>query len=240
MAGKITRGKKGASHIEIVLSFVIFLGFLIFLIAIFKPFDIIRGGETYLDIAERGIKEKGSVELRFLTLKLDENKSLEKCFCFDYGFEDVIVKDKNYEVVNARSKKGKEEKICIDSAEYFFYIYSYKDFVENNFDSSECISLGEGDYTLGLFRSYDLLSWKKLNSIREEYEANYTDIKSEFGVPASKDFSFSIRKTGEDEVILETEKKPGKGVRVLARSSPVQIAYSNGTLKYAILNIQTW
>ncbi len=239
------KGKKAVSHVDIILSFVIFTGFLIFLIAIFKPFKISGGEEVYLDMAERKIRDLTSTEVKFLTIRLNANTEIENCFCFDYDFSNVTVKNKNYSFVNALSKeKGKGRKgrkVCIDNKEVFFYIYSCEDFKEERFDSSNCIDLEENNYTLGLFRKYDMASWRKLNELNKSYEENYDEVKNEIGLPGSKDFSFNIRKTeAAGEVILRVKKEPPKGVKVLARDIPIQIVHENGTLNYAILNIRVW
>lgn len=231
------RGKKGISHVEMILSFVIFIGFLIFLFAIFKPLRVVSGGEVYLDILERGINDNVSIDVNFQTLKINDSVDVN-CFCIEYSLKNIIVKNENEIIIN--SETG--DNLCMESLDKFFYIYSSEEF-----ESSEGISLSscsflekDKNYTLGLFRSYSFYSNRSLKKLHYETANNYDDVKDKLELRASKDFSFSLRMKESNEIILENTKKPGKGVRVLARDVPVQIVYNNGKFEYALLNIQVW
>jgi len=241
------KSRKGMSHIEVILSFVIFMGFLIFLFAIFNPLKISSSNDVSLDIVERIIKNNVSARVDFLTLKL--NYTADKCFYFTYNssLKNISVKNESYDNAGAYSRnvgggQMKEEEqrikreINIDSTGKFFYIYSYEGFVENDFDNSDCDDLNEKDYTFGLFRSYEMVSFTKLENLGDNYNLDYEKLKKGFGL--KQDFSFNIKDTS-GKNILNTTKRTPKTI-VLARNEPIQLVYNNGTLKYAILNIQVW
>jgi len=239
---RLIKNKKGMSHVEIVLSFVIFIGFLIFIFSIFNPFRVSDEKEIYLNIIERGIKEQTNVEFKFLSLSLNQSLG-EACFYFEYNLSNVVVKNESYDFVAAFSEKsGNKRRIYINGTGSFFYIFSCEEFNESNFSSQHCKKLKQKDYTLGLLRRYDVTSYSKLENLTKKYDLNYEGIKGEIGLPSSKDFSFSVRDTNlsSRKPILTVNKTISKQVGILTRDVPIQLLYSNGTLKYAILNIQVW
>jgi hypothetical protein len=228
--------KKGFSHIEVVLSFIIFLGFVIFLFAIFNPFKINTKSDVYIDMTERAIMDNISAKINFFTLKLKEGAS--SCFYFTYGLNlsNIVVKDNNYERLGASSILiDNKKQIKIDGTGNFFYIYSSDEFEENAVSGS-CGELTSEEYSIGLFRIYKMVSFSKLNSLIEKHNSDYSNLKKEMGL--TKDFSFNVRESS-GNIIVTTDKKPPK-IEVFARDEPIQLVYQNGSFKYAILNIRVW
>jgi len=238
---RLIKNKKGMSHVEIILSFVIFVGFLIFAFSIFNPFKVSDEKEVYLNIVERGIRERTSVEFKFLSLSLDQSLKRE-CFYFEYNLSNIIVKNESYDFVEALSQNGgNKRKIYINGTGSFFYVFSCEEFDESIFSTQGCKKLKRGNYTLGPLRRYDVTSYSKLKNFTKKYDSNYERLKEEIGLPSSKDFSFSVRETKEPwKIILGVNKTISKQVGILARDVPMQIVYRNGTLKYALLNIEVW
>ena len=226
------KNKKGAAHVEIILSFAIFIGFLIFLIVVFKPFQFRGGGDVYLDTLERGISSYAAVEVNSFAIRL--NQSSTGCFWFEDSSTNVSARNMSNAPVDAKSENGK---VYINGQGDFFYIYSSPAFSETAFDLTACME--KANYTLGLTRSISALSDAKLEELKSRVENDYAALKTELSLPASKEFTFGVRST-QDELILTVSKNIPKGVNVFARNIPVQVAYENRTLVYAILNIQTW
>lgn len=243
------KNKKAMSHVEVILSFIIFTGFVIFLLAILNPFKSLSGGQVYLDAAERGIKDAASVNVDFLTIKVNTDIS-GNCFSFEYhsALNKIIVKDENYNPVDAYSTgTGDVRNIVINGKEGFFYIYSCEKFNEKSFSGS-CQGLSEGGtgYTLGLARDYKMLSLDKLTELKTKYENDYENAKKDIGLPASKEFLFSVRDTSKStlgkeaaDYILKVEKTVPK-TKVLARDIRTWMVDEDGTIEYVILNVQVW
>lgn len=226
------KSKKAVSHIEIILSFVIFAGFVTFIFSVFNPFSVREASELHLNIVERAIKDFISLKIELLALRL--NQTPDKCFYFNYTFEsNIIVKNEKDEFVDA-SNNGKNT--YIDNKGEFFYIYSCEIFEEQAVNYPECIKIE--NYTLGLHKDYEMVSYDKLVELKNYYENNYSALKESFKIPENEDFLFSVSDTL-GSIELTTEKTIPR-TRVSARNVPIQLAYKNGTFRYAILNIQTW
>tara|TARA_Y100000310_G_C20652882_1_gene800414 strand:- start:1273 stop:2001 length:729 start_codon:yes stop_codon:yes gene_type:complete len=241
----VLKNKKGAvSHIEMILSFIIFVGFLIFLFAIFKPFRIASSSETYVDVVERGIKENVSVNVNFQTLKLTGTNP--GCFCIPYSLKKVIVKNVNEVKILDSNVETDGNRLCIKNSQIFFYISSSEEFPNNignlynpNPPGDICDELTD-NYDLGLFRTYDFYSNRKLNKLHSDTLNNYDEVKDYFDITSSKDFSFSVRDKEDGIIIKENTKKAVTGVRVIARDVPIQRVNNNGNYDYLLLNIRVW
>jgi len=247
MREKINR-KKAISHVEVILSFTIFIGFLIFLFVIFKPFGGFNKEDIYVDIVERGIINHTLSEVVAFSLKL-KNPIEERfsCFGFEYDVDNgVVVKNESYDLVNSCvEKKGSKSTIYIEGKGIFFNIYSNELFeTDDSFDSEKCKKLKEDrDYVLGLVRKYGMLSRERLIQLKERCKnaETYEELKKKFGIPSSKEFAFSVKDTlGKELEDLELSKEVPEGIRVTARSLPIQLVYANGDMRYAILNVRVW
>ena len=239
------KAKKGISHVEMILSFVIFVGFLIFLIAIFKPFSIEQKG-VYTENIERSILDYASVNITFLAIKVSNVPIDKTCFEFEYKFSSPPYPQKNIIVKNSSEIYFKTEKqgnnINIQGGNNFYYILSSETFTENSFIPGAC---HDAIVALGLSREYKMLSYQKIEDIKNRYSNDYNALAQELGIPASKSFSFSIR-DNQNNFILRTEEPKGK-FTVTARDIPVQIIHENsnygsvaGNITYAKLNIKVW
>jgi len=224
--------KKGISHIEMILSFVIFMGFLIFVLSIFQPFKTEEKGDINLDTLEREILDKIVVNVESFSINLVSKKD---CFYFPYSTDKVAVKDEDGEIVEGYSSGGN---IFIRSSKQFFYIYSSNEFIEKSFSGS-CNALKETDYSLGLFKTLKMASSIKLEQLQQDYTQDYENTKKVLEIPASQEFSFSVRDTLGTN-LLGVEKQVPRTEKVLARDVPIQISYPDGNFKYAVLNIRTW
>lgn len=234
--------KKAMSHIEMILSFVIFVGFLIFIIAIFNPFKDASPNRLYLDMLERNIKENAKTELIFLTTGLDINPAnipnYPGCFFFVYNLSKISVKnsDNNHVESLTRVISG-NNRIFIKSNRDFYYIYSSEEFKEDNFEYSNCMALSAADYKLGLFRKYDFISNNSMVNMEKEYYDNYELLKEKLQIPADMEFAFSAKTN--DAIFAKAENK-NAGKRAVARELPIEIVYADGEFKTGVLNIKIW
>ena len=241
MANKIN-SKKGVSHLEIILSFIIFLGFLIFLLAIFRPTSFSKDTDSDLNILEESIQSQISTPLAFITLNLNDDVEIQECFFINYELDiinNVIVKNKDGNIVNAETDE-ENKRIYIDSSnEKFFYLYFSEKLEEKEFIKDSCIEIDSSNYHLGLYRNYNLTSYEKLEDLREEYNNDYENLKNQLGVPTTKEFAFVVRETLGNDIIVARKRTEGP-VNIISRDVTIQILYNNGTFGYGILNIQTW
>ncbi len=232
--------KKGASHLEIILSFIIFLGFSLFLLAIFRPTTFLKYTDTDLNILETSIKSVTLTPISFITLNLNKDIEIQECFFINYelNLDNVIVKNKDGEIVNAETDKENERIYIYSISEKFFYVYFSEKLEEKEFIEDSCTEIDSSNYHLGLYRNYNLTSYEKLENLKQDYTNDYENLKNQLGIPTTKEFAFIVKDTRGNDIIVA--RKRVEQPNVLARDITIQILYNNGTLRYGILNIQTW
>ena len=225
--------RKGISHLEVILSLVIFVGFTLFLLVIINPFNTTKSRYVTLDTMERGIGLETNIELSQITLSL--NKDVTGCFGVELPLEDNVIAKNENDIRFGAKRIGNKIYIAPDGK--FYTVYSSREFEEND-PGTNCINLVIGDYNLGLLRNYSVTSFSKVESLKEKYDSDYENLKKELGISTS-DFSFIIMDTQGNEIIKATRSRATK-INVDVRNVPVQLVYKNGTIKYVMLNIQTW
>ncbi len=232
--------KKGLGHVEMILSFVIFITALLFLISIFNPFetrDDIQ--EDYLDRLEKEFSRKMSGEVSFRALFLDEE---EECFRIqgygDGGGENIIIKNEDMELVEGKIQ-GQHLVVGANESD-FFYIFSSNLFEEN--DEINCQTppqpndLDSDKYNMGMWRKYTVYENESLYDLKEEYYDDYEDLKSELRIPRDREFSFLLRNIEDGKVIIEANKW-GAQREVYTKNKNIRIIYKDGEIEYKELGL---
>ena len=99
------KAKKGISHIEVVLSFVIFISFLVFLLTILNPLVFLKEKKSSLANLEKEIEKQTSTEVKFLSISLENN---EGCFLFEHSLSNITVKDEEGNKTDALSRNNEK------------------------------------------------------------------------------------------------------------------------------------
>lgn len=235
--------KRGISHIEVIISFVVFVGFLFFLFAFIKPVRNTEISQTILDLSQQGIEDYTNVNYSYISVKLSDSLVFDGKLCFaipisiDNGR--IVVKDKKDVEVNSGAD---ESKIYISQdSEKFYTIYASSVF-ELKGALSDCKDLvKDTDYSLGFLSEYQVLSNESIFQLKERYDSNedYISLKRYFKIPDSNNFGFSIRETNGDEIISAMRSPPAR-ISVIARDVPSQLIYKTGEIKFVIMNVQAW
>ena len=233
--------KNAQGHVEIIFSFVIFISFLSFLLISFNPFKTTSNTETYLYLAQTQIEKLITKEISLLTLNLNNPKST--CGYFDYedtGEEDIITKNSSGYIYNStRGTGGTQIYIGFSPSNNFYLIYFSDDFKEKSISTTTCSLLPTTNYTLGLLRTYSVVSFKEINeTFSNSYTLDRANLKKKIGIPETKDFSlnfYDLTRTS----IKELGTPPEKTV-IYAREIPVQFMYPDGKFEYGFMQIKIW
>lgn len=230
-----------------IISFVIFIGFLMFLIAIF-PFRNPEKTTIGLDAAERGITNFSDMNLVYLTIALNETArdkiatNAVKCFFLDPNItlDKIIVKNETGSIVQSSVRlAGTKKAVYINGAGKFYQIYSSPDFQISSYNDN-CIEIKESDgLSFGLVRRSQTLSYRKLLNLNTSYYLNYNNLRTQFSIPPREDFGFILREVNGAEILRAMKSRPARA-NVFARDVPIEVSYDNGTFGYFVLNVQSW
>ena len=236
--------KKGAAHIEMILSFVIFISFLIFVFAFINPVKRTEPSRALLNIAEQEIIKNSSINITTVSLKLNYTPSAP-CFSInllELGI-DGIIGDKNVIARNSSdnitgSRKTNAD-LDIETSGDFYKIFASEDFNAASYSQPGCEAIKTENITIGQVTTAKTMSFKKLEMFSQAYAQDYNSLKKNINFPGRNDFGF-VLKDNPKNVILNASKEKPKSAIVIAKEQPVEIVYEDSSSIVAVLNIQAW
>lgn len=246
--------KKG-SHIEMVLSFIVFVTFLVFLYAIIAPSIRKQSDKDYLlEYLEENIIKESSSDLDYYSLTLT-NKPTSNCFVVDDGdfpsSLNIIVKNaSSNDKINAQiyrsgdtgdsnngdiviKPENKEKEFRIYYSDKFAQIISLVD--------TACPILEKGtDYYFNFIRrenlvySADFANNLKCSTSNNEYSA----LKDKFNIPDGREFAFEF-----GEVLsysCNIEAKNNAKTNIYSDEIPVLYFDDNANINTGSLTVYVW
>lgn len=236
MRGKIN--KKGASHFEMIISFVFFVGFVFFVFMILKPYDTSTlSGVVVVELYD-SFEEKVHTNLSNVFLKVNYT-GVSDCFYVQLP-EEVFV----YSIANGNShviKLGGAEvdsnidgvNLNIKRGEDFFKVAISPEFENENIGECEVLN----DYELGQPVERRVVSYKSLIEMNESYFNSYEELKKELKMPPIFDFAIVLEN-------LSIKMEPQHGipnlVDVMAREYVLGVLKSDGTLTNERFSLRIW
>lgn len=230
------KGKKAMGHVEMIISFVIFVSIITFLLIIFKPMIVFtKTTSASLDIAESQILENISIELTVQSVNISNEILDGNCVSLakpEAIKDKVIMRNSTYNRINAKTD-GAGNLINFQKSGDFYRISSSEEFVESSYNPTECPSQ---NYGLGVVKTYYKVSETYLNNLFGNYTSDYQKLKTQLGL--KNDFNLILRDNGGE--LLRAEIYKPSGIEVMARDVLIEILDKDGNVKSAILNIQVW
>jgi len=235
----ITKAKKAQIHVEMVVSFVIFLGFLLFLLYYLNPIGREEMNFSSLDKLQDKVINNISIEYKSVSLIINSRPSKE---CIDIGKNDFI--NQKFIAYNpdgvkiGAEEQGGSHKINIDpvTSAGTYKILSSDVFTEKA-TFPPCTSFT--DYNWGLVEKSQAVFTDYLSLFNESYINDYFKLKQELGL--EKDFDFVVY--DENRVVIYNESLSVlnvKGNNILSRDLPLIMINKYGIKKKIILNLRVW
>ncbi len=214
-------GIRAQGHVEIILSMVLFVGFLIFIFIFMNPFLKTKQEPVIIDIQEEIISEISS-EIGVLSVIVN---SSDDCYSLDnvndeYGDNFIEVQD----LKNPRR-----------------YIIYYGDFFDDQKRGKISCTLSKEsrNFSLGLYTKESIIVEEKIKDLKERYETDYSGLKQALEV---RDFLFNFRDMDEervDEWSIVNKKIP-ENVDVVSKDIPIRVMDNKAEIYEMILNIKVW
>ena len=239
--------KKRGTHVGVVISFMIFVTFLVFLYTIVQP--AIRTGtskQTLLDPLEEDLISWVSTDLTTVSIGIDKTAT-QNCL----KLNNLITKTEiNTTLVVINDSGNTFNSYVIGSTGNFGLLIdrtgSETDFfkvrISEEFDSigpggpSGCGDLNEGSgYNIGLIRTDKYVFESKVGESMEEYKNDYEGIKDILKV--SDEFGFGF--TYANDTVIKTE-DVNVPISVFAREIPIQYIDEEASIVSGLINIRIW
>lgn len=244
--------KRGITHIEIILSFLIFVGFVIFALYFFSPLENSRFIESSLSYAIKEIDKRAKVNLRVYSVKLPENIPSEDYASVDTpsiaASDSIRVEDYLGEKVNS-GKSVPDKKVYFELIEFYqennakiAYIKISDGFIFPDSLNSQPDPVETRVAEIISSNEIELISEDKMNELKNSYDNNYKDLKTQFNLPRIN-FVFSLNgDEGSDleKIIPDNEEKPPEDIDIYSKEERVEILRSDGRTEFANLIVKIW
>src|SRR3989344_9643961 len=224
--------KRGISHIEIILSFIIFVGAIAFALYFFNPADSDRLIDTSLNYGFREIIEYTEVEVQTFSVDIDgtgiDDDEIDIGSNIDAVPVNISGVNSNY---GTRVERYEGSVLSAIRGGDFVHIqrpgsgWQTIDFVSISY--SDEFSLGSGVtgaheekyYRLASSTSKKVLGERLFLELVQQYVANYTILKEEFNIPPRVNFGFSLEYSNGT---IKAERQIPEGLEVFSEKKRVE------------------
>lgn len=246
MIKKILKRKKSQIHVEMIISFVIFVGFLIAIFFIINPLAVKKTDYTLINNLQDKVIENLSFDYSSVSLTLDEGLSFSgDCFIVSnpFNISSILeVQDTSGSILEASNNFLNKELIIDKSstADKRYYKLYFSDEFNPSLDiPSGCSTLDEANYSFGLFVNNEGVLYENLVPFNNLYIQDYDKLKKELGIEG--DFEFVIYDINRSVILNESLYKHRiKNINVISREMPLKTLDKNSQEKNIILNLRAW
>jgi len=232
---------KKASHVGVVLSFVIFITFLIFLYSILEPaLKTQKDKQAILDSLKIKLIKNFSADLTTTSINLE--KGVVSCFEIEQisgvSVLNSIVKDRFDNLVNSFPKSGNLQIDPKSANNKFFKIFYSSEFNESE-NLGSCDFIDSDNYLRGFSKTKEYVFEKKIIEIKELMaDENFYEIfKQNLGISIGNEFGFSF--TNNIGEIIGTKEK-NISTNIYVEEIPIQYVNNEANINSGKLNIRVW
>lgn len=230
------KGDKRGSHVGVVISFVIFVTFLVFLYSIISPaLRLGQNKEALSKHLELELIEKTSAELTTASVSLGSGS--QTCVRLNNLISalgigsNVIVKNDEGETIPSYVSSGNLD-IDRGTSGTFFKIYYSPEFGELS-SGSGC---SEISYNLGITKTEEYVFESKVINLINYYP-NYETLKNELKIPEGTEFGFGIVRDNSTETETNLEEI---STNVYIKQIPINYVSENGDILSGYLKTKIW
>ncbi|MFH1238292.1 MAG: hypothetical protein ABIH79_02040 [archaeon] len=227
--------KKGAAHLEMIISFVFFLGFVFFLFLTLKPYDMTVLSSSVVAGLYDSFEERIHTNLTNFFLKA-EYTGPSSCFyiqlpneIFEYGFTKSLVTDVSDVEI---SSEFENNNLNINSNEIFYKVAISPEFHNNDLSSCEQLS----NYSLGSLIERRVSSYHSLVNMSTRYIEDYENLKYDLNVPDVFDFGITCKELPE----INMERLVPSLGDVVSRNYVLEVLKDTGEVINARFTIKVW
>jgi hypothetical protein len=217
------------SHVEVIISFIIFVTFILFIFSIVEP-SISTQKDKKNMFEGVDLKIIGEVSSNMTTITVNFGGGSGGCVDLDnlnIG-KNIVVKDAYGEGVSSSADDNSLE-INGESGETFFKIYYSEEFDE--LDGSGC---SPTSYDLGLTKTSKYIFQKK---VMELISRDYETLKTEFNISEGVDFGYGIILSNGTTIETNQEQLP---TNVYIRETPIEYVDLDGNILEGYLKTRIW
>ena len=241
---------KRGSHVGMILSFVIFITFIVFLYSVFKP--AINTGENkkaILDDVEKGVLENISSNFTTAIVQIKNGKnSRDNCIQFQGLLSSLFISGISYNymlkvkddsgTIQSGYQFGGADLIIdrTDNSKTFFKIYLSPNFT--TIGTKSCTLIPGNNFNVGSITTDNFPFESKINYLADYYTNSYNKLKADLKIIPGNDFGFVFTKS--DGTVGASAGNPPKTANVFTDEVPIQYIDNNANILSGFINIKVW
>jgi len=233
------KNERGLSHVEAILSFVLFTGFLIFAFFFFSPFSGNRLLDSSNDYAVREIMNNVTIDMESYAIVLKDVVPLGIVgIRIDSGVEMAIARIEDNDGIHIPSQEDIGI-VYFDNTGFDFITMMFsEDFSEGSVENGVFL-IEDTDYTISSSEKRNVVSEKRISDLRDNYEDDYLKLKNKFNLPGRVDFGFVLQFGPEDEIVAS--RPVPEGLEVIVTQERVEVIRElDGSIVFADLLVSAW
>ncbi len=241
--------KKG-SHVGVVVSFVIFVTFLVFLYTIIQPVTVREKDKSYiLDYIALNLLGNTTGNMSTMIVNVLEPVGPQPCVNLKQIINDQQISEYMLEHLIFQTS---EETFTYDVNDLNIRVNTGLGFqgVITVFYSDDIIPLpydgpsgcSPKNYPVGYVKTFSEIFETKMYKLNETYYVNYEGLKVELGIPEGTEFNFYIYNSQRSEppIIKAEIQEPPTDRSVFVEETPIQYIDENGNTLFGFLKIEVW
>ena len=247
MRGLISN-KKGAAHFEMIISFVFFVGFVLFLFMVLQPQDTSTLSGAVISGLYDSFEEKVHTNLSSMLLRANYDLvDSPDCFVVDLpqhvfnyniaGSKSVVRRitgeDVNSDLENGLMESYEYDYVAADDNGGFFRVAISPEFEDDGIGG--CIEpIG---FDIGQPVERRVISYSALENMESRYRNEYEILRKELGVPPIFDFAIASENL---RINMEPQFGIPDAVEVMAQDRIVEVLRVNGTVINERFTLKIW
>ncbi len=223
-------------HVEVILAFVLFMGFLVFALYFFNPLDVDRVVESSIAYAMDEISQNISVELITYSIVINDQISEGIVGIPIENPEGYNVRAENNAGDSLPSKYEGGHAVINRGSEKFILVKFSK--IYNLGSVSQGTNLEEGQFTISSSDTKEVWSEAAALELNNSYYEAYNSVKEEFNLPGRVEFGFSFNILEGNSFISEMEIPAD--LEVWSESERKESINVDGESVFADLTVKVW
>ena len=232
------RGKIG-SHVGMVLSFVVFVTFLIFIFTTLQPLtETNQQKEILIDYLQVSLMDEISSNLTKITVSgVEGSKNFLKVNLYPVNLDELYLVSKNNGFVNIQVKKdGGEVYVKKGVNTGLFYIFLSPEEIVGEVLGNVPPGQDE-EVAINLYQEKEYIFESKLLEFINNTIDQYPLVKDELDIPAGNEFGIAFEDEG--GIIIQTEEQDVQK-DVYVDKIPIEYVNSSASVLHGFLSIKVW
>jgi len=243
--------KRGISHIEMLLSFLIFAGFVIFALYFFSPFNASRLIESSLTYAKIEMIKNTTIEIESYSISLDVSNSNDLNSVVQIEIEDydaskeVQAKNRNGDIVLAEGV-GSSNHIKFNTSNVYdtdptkgFAIFRFGEGLIENPPPGGGGNNMIGTYTIISSEKEKFISESRIINLKTAYEKNYESVRNAFNLPSRANLEFEVAFSTTEKISAQRPLRP-QSEEMFVNSKRIEVLRNTGEIQFADLKVRVW